>query len=211
MDAKGSSEPDYGGAVGYALARLRAELKPTVTYHNVAHTELDVLPAARRLASLAGISEPERHLLEVAAAFHDLGFIRTYLNHESIGIGIAREVLPGLGFSQADIDRIAAMIEATRMPQAPSDELAALLADADLDSIGRDDFLTTSQALWQERAALGLMVTWPEWLQNQCRFLKAHRYFTRHARVLRLEGKRRNIALLEALIREQQSAGRASG
>lgn len=194
--------PDYAGAIAYALRRLRAELSPVVTYHNVGHTELDVLPAAVRLARLSGTPEADRRLLEVAAAYHDLGYIRTHQDHEGIGISILAEIAPGLGFSQDDIARIAAMINATRMPQHPRDELSALLADADLDSLGREDFLPISTALWRERAALGHQVTWPAWLRTQCEFLKSHRYFTPAAQKLRLAGKLRNIALLEELIRE---------
>jgi uncharacterized protein len=206
METTATCAPDHAGAIAYALSRLRTELPSVATYHNLAHTELDVLPAAVRLARLSGTPEADRHLLEVAAAFHDLGYIRTYLDHEMIGVGIMAEVLPGFGFNQRDIDRIAAMILATRMPQTPLDELAALLTDADLDSLGRDDFLATSTALWQERAALGLMVPWPEWLQAQCRFLKGHRYFTAVATALREEGKQRNIAVLEGLIRDGNAA-----
>lgn len=200
MDSEASREADHDGAIDYALSRLRAELAPEVTYHNAAHTEFDVLPAARRLARLAGTPAAERRLLEVAAAYHDLGYIRTHLDHEGISIGILAEVLPGFGFRRPDIERIAAMIEATRMPQNPRNELEALLADADLDSLGRDDFLAISRGLWQERAALGVALTWPEWLKAQLNFLRSHRYFTAAARGLRLEGKQRNIAMLEVLI-----------
>jgi uncharacterized protein len=206
MDTRTRSEPDYAGAIAYALHRLRTELPPLVRYHTLAHTEADVLPAAIRLARLSATPEADRRLLEVAAAFHDLGYIRTHLNHEAIGIGIMAEALPGLGFSQADIARIAGMIEATRMPQTPEDPLAALLADADLDSIGREDFLATSTALWQERAVMGLVVSWPDWLRAQHRFLKGHHYFTAVATALREEGKERNIALLEDLMRDGSAA-----
>ena len=210
MDGRVQCQPDYADAIAYALGRLRTELSPVVTYHNLAHTEEDVLPAAAHLARLAGKPESDIRLLEVAAAFHDLGFIQTYLNHEGIGIGILQEVLPGMGFSKEEIARIAAMIEATRMPQTPTDDLAALLADADLDSLGREDFFAKSQALWRERAALGLLVLWPDWLETQRHFLETHRYFTPVAASLRDEGKRRNIALLEDLIRAERVPGPAA-
>src|SRR6266705_3831941 len=106
-----SSQPDHAGAIAYAISRLRAELSPVVTYHCVAHTELDVMPAVARLARLAGTPEADCRLLEVAAAYHDIGYVQTHLNHEAIGIGIMSGVLPGLGFSQEDIARIASMIE----------------------------------------------------------------------------------------------------
>lgn len=202
MDQVGTrSSPDYAGAVAYALERLRAELPPHLGYHNVEHTEEDVLPAAVRLARLSHLAEADVRLLEVAAAFHDVGQINLNLGHELIGIETVSKVLPGFGFGPEEIDRIAAMILATRLPQTPLNEEQAILADADLDSLGREDFFATSQALWHERAALGMVIPWPTWLENQLKFLRSHRYFTPAARALRQEGKQKNIELLERLIR----------
>lgn len=199
--ASAPGKPDYAGAINYALNRLRTELPPTLTYHNVMHTEGDVLPAVVRLAQLGNVAGADLQLLKVAAAFHDLGQIRTNLGHELIGIEIMSGVLPGLGFSPQEIGRVSGMILATRMPQTPLNDEQALLVDADLDSLGRADFFATSRALWQERAACGLQIPWKTWLKNQLQFLQTHRYFTPVARALRDEGKRKNIELLERLIR----------
>ena len=196
-----TSNPDYSGAVDYALNRLRTELPPRLSYHNAQHTEDDVLPAAVRLAKLSNMADPDLRLLEVAAAFHDLGQIRTVLGHEQIGADIVSDVLPGYGFGPEEIERVSGMILATRLPQTPLSEEQAILCDADLDSLGREDFFATSKALWQEREACGMIIAWQTWLENQHRFLTDHRYFTPVARALRDEGKRKNIELLERLIR----------
>lgn len=207
MDTPLSNRPDYSGAVGYALRRLHAELSPTLFYHNALHTESDVLPAVVRLARMSNVSEATLHLLEVAAAFHDLGQIATSLGHEQISIDIMSEVLPGFGFSAEDIERVTGMILATRLPQSPQNEEQALLADADLDSLGREDFLATSKALWQERTASGLSISWHDWLESQLRFMRAHHYFTPAAQALRQQGKLKNIELMEQMIRAGQAAG----
>jgi len=196
-----TSNPDYSGAVDYALNRLRTELPPRLSYHNAQHTEDDVLPAAVRLAKLSNMADPDLRLLEVAAAFHDLGQIRTVLGHEQIGADIVSDVLPRYGFGPGEIERVSGMILATRLPQTPLSEEQAILCDADLDSLGREDFFATSKALWQEREACGMIIAWQTWLENQHRFLTDHHYFTPAARTLRDEGKRKNIALLERLIR----------
>lgn len=200
------AEPDYAGAVAHALQRLRTELPPFFSYHDVGHTEHDVLPAVTRLARLAGLSDADRQLLEVAAAYHDLGHVQNHIGHEQIGVSVIDDVLPGFGFGARDIERISGMILATQLPQSPQNAHEALLADADLDSLGREDFFDTSEALWRERAALGYPVPWPEWLATQLAFLVSHRYFSDVARTLRDAGKQRNIALLEQLIREQRGA-----
>jgi len=199
-----TNHPDFDKAVAYALERLRNELPPTLTYHCAWHTEGDVLPAIRRLAELAGVTPAEKGLLEVGAAYHDIGHIRDSRNHEAIGVEMMAEALPRFGFSPRDIEIVAALIMATRLPQSPANELERLLADADLDGLGRPDFLDTSKALWQELAALGRSQAWAQWLETQLHFLRSHRYFTATARALREDGKKQNIALLERLIREGQ-------
>ena len=202
-----SNRPDYTSAVAYALNRLRTELPPELLYHNAMHTEGDVLPAAVRLARLSNVAEPDLRLLEVAAAFHDLGQIRTVLGHEQIGAEIMADVLPRYGFNPMEIARVSGMILATELPQMPLNEEQALLCDADLDSLGREDFFATSKALWQERRACGLNIPWQTWLENQLRFLKDHQYFSPAASALRDEGKRRNVELLECLIRGEAVPG----
>lgn len=192
--------PDYAAAIDYALARLATELPTHLSYHGLAHTRFDVIPAARRLARLAQLPVEDARLLEVAAAFHDLGHIEVSLGHEEVGAAILAGVLPGLGFSADAIAQLTALVRSTRMPQTPANTLECLLADADLDSLGRGDFLATSIALWHERTACGIVIAWPDWLVNQRNFLATHRYFSACARVLRDAGKQQNIALLDRLI-----------
>lgn len=211
MDTTSLRIPDYAGAVAYALNRLRAELPPRLTYHNAMHTEADVLPAAVRLARLSNLAEADLHLLEVAAAFHDIGQITTTLGHEQVGVDIMSEVLPRFGFSASAIERVSGMIMATEMPQTPLNQEQELLCDADLDSLGREDFFPVSKALWRERAACGMVIPWQTWLVIQLQFLQSHAYFTPAAQALRNDGKQKNIELLERLIRGESVAGYTSG
>jgi uncharacterized protein len=188
-------EPDYAGAIAYALGRLRAELSPELTYHSVWHTEHDVMPAALRLAQLGELPQAEARLLEVAAAYHDIGWIETSVEHERLGAAIAAQALPPYGFAAESIERIVGMIMATRLPQSPRNLLEEILADADLDMLGREDFLARNRALRQELAALGQVLTDHEWLVGQTKFLQQHVYFTPAARALRSVGQQANMAL----------------
>ena len=117
------------------------------------------------------------------------------------------DVLPRFGFSPEEINRVSGMILATELPQTPLNEEEALLCDADLDSLGREDFFETSKALWRERIACGMDISLQTWLETQLRFVKEHQYFTSAARALRDEGKKRNIDLLERLIRGEKVPG----
>lgn len=92
--------------------------------------------------------------------------------------GIARETLPGYGYRREDIGKICGMIMATQIPQSPANHLENILADADLDYLGRDDFFTIGDTLFEELKQIGILLTERDWNQLQVRFLEAHRYFT---------------------------------
>ncbi|MEZ4364433.1 MAG: AAA family ATPase [Kofleriaceae bacterium] len=186
----------------YVLERLGRELSPRLTYHDIAHTRDDVVPAVKRLAALARRSRHETMLLVTAAWLHDLGFVECRLGHEQVGIGIARELLPSMGYPLEAIDTIASLIAATKLPQTPRCELGQLLADADLDVLGRSDFPTKNEGLRRELDSFGESSEITTWVAAQIRFVREHRYFTQVARELRAEGKRTNLARLERRLHE---------
>ncbi len=197
-DGAEHGDPDIDGAIRYALSRLEQELAPELTYHSLWHTAEDVLPATRRLAALSGISADAARLLEVAAAYHDIGFVAGRHEHERAGMEIVAQVLPGFGFTPDQVATVQGMILATRLPQSPRTPLEEILADADLDVLGREDSLARSQALRVEQASCGAPVGEREWYRRQLKFFRKHQYFTTAARRLRAEGERRNIEALEA-------------
>ena len=114
--------PDFDSAMQYALQRLEEELNPTLIYHSAGHTRNDVMPAVERLAQIAGVNGMDLSLLMTAAAFHDVGYVirQDGHNHEVASVNIAREVLPSYGFTAQQIDIIASMIMATKVPQQPA-------------------------------------------------------------------------------------------
>jgi predicted metal-dependent HD superfamily phosphohydrolase len=192
------SHTDYPRAIAYSLHRLETKLSPNLFYHSYWHTREDVMVAARRLSLLSDLQGEDLQLLEVAAAYHDIGYLHTEVDHELAGIEITSQVLPSFGFTPAQVSRVNNMILATRLPQSPTDIVEAILADADLDVLGREDFFERSELLRQEHAALGRLIPTREWAESQLRFISQHVYFTQAARDLRQMTKLANIAALEA-------------
>jgi uncharacterized protein len=196
------SQPDFEGAKRYALERLERELPPTLLYHSVAHTRDDVLPGVERLAAMEGVVGESLLLLRTAALYHDIGFVEQYENNEAIGVRIAAQVLPGFGYSPMHMQVMRGIIMATRLPQSPHMLLEEIMADADLDVLGREDFWLQNQALRTEMATFGTPVSDEEWYSGQLKFLQNHSYFTESARTLRAERKQKNIeAMKELLVR----------
>ncbi len=191
---------DFNGAGEYALEILQERLSPILLYHGIHHTRDDVLPSAERLAALAGVMGEDLLLLRTAALYHDVGYVQQYFKNEPIAVQWVQQVLPDFGYTPAQIEVVASLILATQMPQAPHTFLEELLCDADLDSLGREDFLRTSLDLRAELATQGISRDLPTWYTSQLNFLEAHGYYTEAAHLLRDAGKAANIALLKALL-----------
>jgi len=167
---------DFESACAYALARLEHELSPELCYHSVTHTRDDVVVAVECLAAQEVVAGETLLLLRTAAYFHDLGFVEQREEHEAIGARMATEVLPRFGYRPDQIALIKGMILATRLPQTPHTHLECILADADLDVCGRNDFLALNSCLHAELAAAGSAASDREWYSGQISFLRAHHY-----------------------------------
>jgi HD superfamily phosphodiesterase len=191
-----STDPQYERAEAFILAKLKAELSPSLPYHGLHHT-LDVLDAAGKIADAEKISDEEKKLLRVAVLLHDAGFIYVYKDHEEKGCGMANEYLPGFGFSPEQIDIICGMIRATKIPQDPKTKPGQIIADADLDYLGREDVYPIAQTLFAELKMQGILTDEKEWLAFQVSFLKKHHYHTDYSKNLR-EGRKQQY--LEELL-----------
>lgn len=198
-------QPDYEQASRYALDRLEHELDSSFCYHSIVHTRDDVFPAVERLAALSDLGADDRLLVRTAALFHDIGYVEQLHDHEEAGVRICASILPGFGYSPAAIDRIAGMIRATRLPQSPQSLIEQILADADLDVLGRDDFLIRNRLLRSEMAAFGKHFSDIEWYREQLHFLQSHSYWTPAAHHLRDPGKSHNYTALCRLLADTGS------
>jgi uncharacterized protein len=165
----------------FIIGKLRTELPACLSYHNADHT-LDVYQAAKHLGEQEGLTGREMTLLLTAAWYHDSGFLQATANHENISCQIAAEALPAFGYTADDIKTISEIIMATRLPQSPKSHLGEILADADLDYLGRDDFFSISDKLFDELTCTSKIHSKAEWNRVQVEFLQQHQYFTKSAR-----------------------------
>lgn len=188
---------DFEAAKQYALDKLEKELSPQFVYHSMRHTRDEVVPAVEEFAAVAGVTGEELLLLRTGAWYHDIGCLVQYPHHEAIGMGIAFTVLPGFGYTPAQVQVVTGLILATRLPQTPRTLLEEILADADLSVLGRENFFPRNLDLRTEFMTLGQTTSSEtEWLTGQVGFLKGHHYFTAAARQLRDPGKQANLEKL---------------
>ena len=196
---------DFERARQYALQRLERELAPTLIYHSLAHTRDEVAPAAEQLAAMEGVTGQVLVLVSTAAYFHDLGFVEPSSNHEAASARIAADVLPGFGYHSEQIQAVRGMILATRIPQSPHTLLEQIMADADLEVLGREDFMVRNQALRAELAASGKSMTDAQWYTGQLKFMRSHHYWTVGARMLRDSLKQENIKVMVRQLAQSQA------
>lgn len=190
---------DFITAREFIIQKLRQELPANLTYHGLHHT-LDVYQAAEEIAQIEGIEGDDLTLLKTAALFHDSGFTRTYQNHEEAGCKIARESLPSFGYSPDQIEKICGMIMATRIPQTPYNHLEKILCDADLYYLGRKDFYSIGNSLFQEFLHQGIVSDEVSWNELQVKFLSSHSYFTETAISKRQAKKAKHLQEVKELL-----------
>ena len=100
------------------------------------------------------------------------------MGHEEEGIRIAKGFLPLHGYSNEEIDQIAGMILATKIPQQPKTLLEKILADADLYYLGTELFPIVSKQLYHELLYYNPHLSAFDWNQLQISFLQTHHYHT---------------------------------
>ena len=193
---------DINGAKQFIMQKQEAGLPHYLTYHCINHIT-DVYDAVCRHIQATGITGNDAVLLQTAALFHDSGFMVQAQGHEEISCGFAQQYLPGFGYGQSNIDAICGMIRATKIPQAPQTPLEEILADADLDYLGRDDFWPISNSLFEELKHMGVVADENAWNQMQVRFFESHHYFTANAKAWREAKKEENLNSIKQKLTNQ--------
>jgi hypothetical protein len=85
----------------------------------------------------------------------------------------------------------------TKLPPQPKNLLEEIMCDADLDYLGRPDFIPVSNMLYKELHEHGKIGTLREWNELQIKFIDKHHYFTKTARRLRNVNKQSQLDKLK--------------
>lgn len=180
----------------FIFKKLTSELPKGLYYHCISHTH-DVVSVAEFLAEKEKVNPYQTKLILTAASYHDSGFLYCHDGHEEASCLIAKENLPLFNYSTEEIELICGIIRATRIPQSPKTPLEQIIADADLDYLGRDDYFTLSNQLFKELLYSGLINDDKEWHSLQINFIESHKYFTKTSISLREEKKQLNLKKLK--------------
>jgi HD superfamily phosphodiesterase len=176
----------------FILEKLDKELPEDLFFHNVEHTS-HVYAQVELLGRGEKVSDEELLLLRTAALLHDTGYIDGIDDHENRSVEYAREILPVYRYSEEQIERICNLIMSTKLPPEPKDLLEQIINDANLDHIGRVDFLIQSDKLFQEYRMRHKVKSKKEWNQFQINFLSDHEFYTDIAKRMREVTKEQQI------------------
>ncbi len=179
------------------LQKLKEHLPEHLSYHSVMHVK-DVINAVEEIAVAENVGGEDLMLLKTAALFHDSGFLHGAKDHEQKSCEIAQKYLLDYGYSQPQIDKIKGMIMATKIPQSPNNKLEEILADADLDYLGRDDFFKIGDKLFDELTMFGIVNSERDWNLLQEKFLESHHFFTKTAINNRNQKKQENLEIIKS-------------
>lgn len=177
------------------MDRFKKDLPVYLTYHNAAHTRY-VLDKATLIAKEEKVEGNQLNLVQIAALYHDSGFLKGLVDHENVGCEIIKAELPAYDFSELEIQQICGMIIATKIPQRPQNLFEKIVADADLEYLGTDLFDLGSQRLLDELRHFNSELTRMEWLKIQIWFLESHQYHTDFCQRFRQPKKLEHLAKL---------------
>lgn len=181
------------------LEQMQRDLPKNLYYHNLKHTT-DAIYRVTDIGIKEKVSEEDLLLLRCAALFHDSGFMASYDNNEEIGARLAHQTLAKYNFSREQIEIVKGIINATKVPQNPHTLLEEIMCDADLDYLGRPDFIPISQNLFRELFERGKIDSIEQWNKMQYKFITQHHYFTETAKRSGEPGKQQVLKELKDLI-----------
>ena len=179
------------------LKELKENLPEHLSYHSVMHVK-DVINAVEEIAVAENVGGEDLMLLKTAALLHDSGFLHGAKDHEEKSCEIAQKYLLDYGYNQPQIDKIKGMIMATKIPQSPKNKLEEILADADLDYLGRDDFFKIGDKLFDELTMFGIVNSERDWNLLQEKYLESHHFFTKTAINNRNKKKQENLEIIKS-------------
>lgn len=189
----------FGDIEEFVLNKLENDLMDGLFYHNKAHTK-DVITQIEIIARGENAGLEDLLILKTAALLHDIGFLVEYNNHEDNSIAFAKEILPQYNYLDYQIDQIVELINITRVGSKPRNYLEKIMKDADLDYLGRADFISISDNLYKELNKHNGKITLNEWNKMQYEFISNHTYYTATARSLRQVNKERQLQKLKLLV-----------
>lgn len=180
----------------------RFENGPALAYHNLQHTR-EVVEASRLIGAKEHLQEDQLLSLELAAWFHDVGYLEQREEHEDKSAAIFRE------FAEKQegipiVEDVVRLIRVTKMPQKPLQPDEMVICDADLYHLSTALFKKKSDQLLEEMNGTEAEdnMPWHDWLCKNQEFFEDHHYFTQYGQTVLEPRKRENLKQIKSMIKD---------
>ncbi len=181
----------------YVTNFITEQVPKEYAYHDVQHT-VNVVEAAKEIGKSMKLSAKEMEILELAAWFHDTGYDKGAQDHEGRSGKYAEQYLEKHEYSAEDLERVKAVIMATKMPHNPQSVLEEIICDADLSHLGKSNYWDRCGRVRQELTQTKkLTMSEQEWIDFELEFIDQHSYKTRVADALYGKKKAKHIRQLK--------------
>lgn len=167
-------------------------------YHNLEHTK-DVVQSANEIAIGEKVNPDDMEIIQIAAWFHDTGYVEKSGGHEELSSMFASNFLTEENYSYDKTDEVVNCILATKVPQSPKNHFQRIICDADLNHLGRRTFFLRNDIFRMEvEFYSNRKLSDYDWLIQTINFAKGHQFFTDYAKKYFTSQKNENISILQA-------------
>jgi len=189
----------------FVSSLLMHETPDELVYHTIDHTRA-VVKNAEFIGKKENLNKDELRILEVAAWFHDVGYLVKYAGHEEVSAKTAVEFLEKSNVNKESIDLVRQSILATLLPQKPSSKIAGILCDADMMHLGTIEYFKLIDKLRKEWKKTDFKpLDKLKFEEASLELLENHRYHTAYGREVLQKEKDKNIEILKSRISEKQN------
>lgn len=165
----------------YVLSILYEKSAQEHVYHDVSHTQ-EVILSSKTIGQAEKLSDSDLEIVQLAACFHDLGYVDISDRHEEKSAEYAAEFLKNENYPPDKIKKVCNCILATKVPQKPKNILEEVICDADLSHLGKKNFVNRNDLFRVEfEFHFGRSLSEQEWLEKSIEFISSHRFFTKYA------------------------------
>ena len=184
----------------FVTSVLKNETPETYSYHTLEHT-VEVVKNVVFIGIKENLSEDEMNILQIAAWFHDAGYIKTYKGHEKESAGMAAKFLERQGVDENIRAAVAESILATAFPQNPESRVARVLCDADFMHLGQENYFEQAEKLRQEQKNADIRkLKKVEFDQESLKLFEDHNWHTNFCKNKLDKPKRKNLEILKERI-----------
>jgi len=176
-------------------------------YHSLEHTR-EVVEAADQIANLSGFSESDHEAILLAAWWHDTGMLMCGDNpvgHEESSTQTAKEFFEKHNYPTDRMELVKKLIMATDMRYTPQTDLEKAMRDADMNGLGKPEYMERLKSLRKEWDAQGRLHTKDrvQWLEENISFFNQHSYLTPAAERLFGKQKEENLKFIEKRLKKR--------